>query len=498
MPEASADTSRPRPSISRTIAKNTVFVTLGDIALRGVNFLFGIFVVRQLGDDQFGRYSIVLAFVGLFQIFAELGMSQYVMREIAQDRSKAQPLFWNLVEVRLLLALLAIIGIPLGAVAVGYSHELVLGVLFYTFSFLLAAFQIPLVVVLTAHERLDYATVLHVFGQLLFVVLGGVALLMGGGFIALILVGLMSTPIQIGAAVWMIKRERLARLPFRIDPRSWPRLIRASLPFGIISLALTIAFSIDTVMLSMYEPENVVGWYNVAYGLVRSLMFLFGGFSQAIVPSLSRAYVSDTHAVELWYHRSVKVILLLSLPLAVGGMLVAFPLIRFLYTDAFLPAAVGLQVIIWDVPLLMFTSFCGNMTTVVSEERSAARIYSINAVANVILNLYAIPRFGLIGAALVTVVTDLIGALQFHFLLRRKLHLPNLTSVLARALTASAVMGVGVAWVGHLDLFVRIGVGVLLYAGLVLALRLIDDTERAALAQLLRGRREPHPTKGSV
>jgi O-antigen/teichoic acid export membrane protein len=478
---------------SQTIFKNAVFLTLGNIVLKALTFVFNVYVVRRLGDDRYGQYSIVLAWVGLFQILFELGMTQYVMREIAQDRSKTQSLFWNLVVLRFLLAVLGMVLITLGAGIAGYSPELVRGVFVYTCSFLLSAFLIPLTTVLTANERLDYVTGINVLGQLIFMGLGAAFLFSGWSFIALIVANLIGVPFQIGLAAWLIRRDPSVRLSVEIDPRTWPRLIRSGMPFGIISLALTIAFGIDTVMLSMYEAEHVVGWYNVAYKLVFSLMFFFRGFKEAIVPSLSRTYVDDPAHVESWYHYSVKSILLLSVPIAVGGMLVSFPLIQFLYTDAFLPSALALQMLIWDVPLLMFTSFCGNMTTVIGEERAAARIYTINAVANVILNLYAIPRFGLVGASLVTVVTDLIGALQFHFLLRRKLRLPSLTRVSSRILIASALMAAVVWLAGDRNLLLLIGLGSLVYVALVIALRVIDEAEWSAFLRLLRrlGRSQP-------
>jgi O-antigen/teichoic acid export membrane protein len=327
-----------------------------------------------------------------------------------------------------------------------------------------------------------------VLTQAIFIAFGAVFMILQLGFIWLIIAALISLLPQIALAVWIIRRDDIPLFPVRIVPRNWPALLRAGVPFGIISLALTIAFSIDTVMLSGQVSEHAVGWYNVAYGLVRSLMFFFAGFSQAMVPSLSRTFVNDARQVESWYRRSVKFIMILSLPLAVGGLLLAFPLISFLYTDEFLPAASALQVLIWDVPLLMFTGFCGNMTTVVSEEKAAARIYSINAAANVLLNLYAIPRFGIIGAAFVTVVTDLIGALQFHMLLRRKLNLPGVASILMRVALAAALMGAIVIALSrqHLHLFVMIGAGAITYLLMILALRLIDSSERAAIAGWLR------------
>jgi O-antigen/teichoic acid export membrane protein len=501
MPETTANAPAEATSSSnlgQTIVRNAAWVTAGTMALKVINFLFSIYVVRRLGDHGVGQYAIVIGFVGVFSIFAELGMSEYVMREIARDRRRTGALFWNLVVLRLILAVIGIAGITTGAAIVGYPTVLVAGIFIQTCGFLLSAFEEPLDVVLEAHERLDYSTASAILGRVVTLIVGVVLLVSGLGFLSLIVAGLVSLLFQIGLATRVIRRYRLGDLSFQIDPRLWLPLIRSGIPFGIISLALTISFGIDTVILSMFQPEKVVGWYDVPYGLVMALnAFLFGGLNAAIVPSLSRAHVEAPEEVERWYHRSVKLMALLSLPISVGTMLVAFPLIRFLYTDAFRPAAVALQVLIWDFPFLIFSSFCGNMTTVLGEERAAARIYSLNAVANILLNLYAIPRFGLVGAALVTVVTDLIGMLQFHFLLSRKLRLPNMLWMLLRIGAAAALMGVVVALAGQLNLFVQIGAGVAVYGGLVLALRLMDQDEWALVLRALRWRRGSRPAQAA-
>lgn len=478
--------TKPREGLGKTIFRNATFITFGAIALKGLSFLFNIFVIRRLGGDRFGQYSIVLGFVGLFSIFAELGMSQYVMREIARDRSAKERLFWNLVAVRFLLAILGMVGITAAGSAFGYSTEILLGIFIFTTTFLLAAFLQPILEVLTAYERLDYVTVVNFIGRFVFMLFGGVLLYMGGSYLWLVVAGLVQIPIQIALALWAAQRHGIRLLPIRLDLNSWPSLIRSGIPFGLISLFLGIAFSIDTVMLSWYEPDYVVGWYNVAYGLVPSLLIFFRGFKTAIVPSLTRTYAVDPGQVNPWYHRSVKFIMMTSLPIAVGGMLVAFPMIRFLYTDEFIPSGLALQILIWDVPFLMFASFCGNMTTIVSEEKAAARIYGINTIANVILNLYAIPRFGLVGAAMVTVITDLIGALQFHFLLSRKLSLPNMVPTLVRVIIAALVMAIAIWPARGLHLFAQVTLGVFVYTVGVLTLRLIDDEEREIIRRTLR------------
>ncbi len=471
-------------SLKRTIARNTLFITLGSLSLKAINFLYNVAVVRVLGDSGFGQYSTVTAFVGLFAIFAELGVSQYVMREMAQRPEKTKQLFWNLWALRLTLAVIGVVGITFGAVLYGFKPELVLGVFLYTLTFIYSAFLAPMDAALVASERMEYPTLIAIIGQISSAALGTIVLINGWGFLALISVGLLAMIPQILFAVWAVRRHRLVSRPVIVTPTIWPQLIRAGLPFGMITLSLTIAFSIDTVMLARFYPSEEVGWYNAAYRLSTSLLFLFTAFSTAIVPTLSKAFITDPDTVERWYYRSTKVILLISIPLAVGGMLVADPLIHLLYGEQYAPSVLVFQIIVWDVPLLMFAGFGGNMTTIISQERAAARIYFIGAVANVVFNLLFIPRFGILGAAVVTVITDLVAAGQFHFLLRRKLNLPDVKPLLVRVMGASALMGVAVLLVSGQHLAVQIAVGVATYLMLVVVFRLLDTEEWALIQRI--------------
>lgn len=472
-------------TVGRVILRNTLFITLGSFALKALNFLFSVFVVRQLGDDRFGQFNIVTAWVGLFSIFAEWGISQYTMREMARDRSQTQLLFWNLLAIRLVLALLGIVGITLGAMIVGYSPEIVMGVLFYTFTFVLAAVQIAFETILIAHERFDYVTALQVVGQVAYILLAGAVLWLNLGLVPFIATGLLAMLPPIFIALWLTRRHAWVIGKPQWQPARWPAMLRGGAPFAIISLTLTIAFSIDTVMLSWTVSESQVGWYNVAYGVVRALVSFLGAFSMAMVPSLTRVYATDPALVEQWYYRSVKFICLLTLPSALGCALIAFPLFGFLYEPSTMPAALVIQVIIWDLPLLMFTSFCGNMTTVIGAEDEAVRIYGLNAIANIILNLYAIPRYGIIGAAFVTVITDLVGLLQFHFSLNRRMRLPDIRSMLVRIGIATVIMGVSVFWaIPYVHFGVLIIIGGLVYGVAVLVLQLLDQSEKALLQRL--------------
>ena len=164
-------TNSPNQPFGNIIFKNTAFVTAGNLLLKAISFLFSIFVIRRLGDSRFGQYTTVLAFVGLFQIFAEMGITQFVMREISRDRSSKSKYFWNLIILRLFLALINIITIPFLAYLYGYNLELILGIFLYTLTFLLAALEASFQATLTAYEQMKYISGMNVLGQITFIFL---------------------------------------------------------------------------------------------------------------------------------------------------------------------------------------------------------------------------------------------------------------------------------------------------------------------------------------
>lgn len=123
MSEKTVEQSTRSEALARTIFKNAAFITLGGFALKSLTFLFNVYVIRSLGGERIGQYAIILSFVGLFTVFLELGMTQYVMREIAKDRSKVYSLYWNLATLRFLLAILGVFFITFAGAAFGYSQR---------------------------------------------------------------------------------------------------------------------------------------------------------------------------------------------------------------------------------------------------------------------------------------------------------------------------------------------------------------------------------------
>ncbi|MBI1881403.1 MAG: flippase [Chloroflexi bacterium] len=320
--------------------------------------------------------------------------------------------------------------------------------------------------------------------RLVFVLIGVIVLIKGLGFVWLVVGTQISVLVAtILAAVLMIRY--IGWFPFEMSPREWWPLLRASLPFGVITLTLLIADRIDTIILSLWTEDVIVGWYNVAYGLMINLTFFSAMLNGALGPTLARTYVGDKQTVNKVYQTSFRILFIASIPLAIGATVLADRIISFLYTDEFLPAVPAFQVLVWALPITALHSLCSAMATASYREKDQAKIRVIGSVANIVMNIFAIPRFGLMGAAVVTLLTELIIFALMFKLVNDQFVLQDIFHIIGKPLLAALVMG-GVLLFGHnLNLLLLIGLGVAIYGLMLLATRAVDLKDPASLESVL-------------
>jgi O-antigen/teichoic acid export membrane protein len=472
----------PRRSAGKIIARNTLFGISAQLALRIVSFIFQVLVVRQLGGHEYGQYAIVTAWAGLFSVIGDLGINQYLAREIARDPDKSTELFWDTVVLRFFLAILcSVITVGSAIAFTNYSREIIIGVAIYTSSYFLQIILAPLDSILRGNERLDILAIFGVVNQVLFMSLAGLFLFVGFDFVWLVIASVIVMPIMIILHVWSIRRNHLQPPHFRINPDLWWSVIRHGIPFGITQLSLSLAFRVDTIVLSSHVSEYEIGLYNVAYlNLTLTLMQFAQSFNQAILPTLSREHTLNPDNVKPWYYRTTKIILFLSLPIAVGGMLTADKIIS-LYQAEIAPAAVLLMLLVWDIPLVLYHAFCGQIANSVQREGRAGLIYGSIGILNLILNLLLIPHLGVIGASFATVLTDFFGAALYYFLFRRLFGAGLGFTRLIRLALAAALMGIVVFILRDWNFFILVAIGAGIYLSVVWISGAFTSEERSQL-----------------
>jgi len=466
---------------SRTVLRNSAFGMAAQLVIKLLSFGFSVLIVRHLGAAAFGQYTAVLAFGALFVFLADLGLSPYLVREVARWRDAsdgpehANALYGNVLLLRLLLSLLTavlLIGtawltrrppVMVGAIALG-----TLGLIMYSVQGTSEA-------MLNGFERLDLSSGARVLNQLMFVLVGAVALLLTVGYYGLIIANLVGVALMTFACWRGV--NALGIRPGRIVARNWPILLRASLPFGVIGFTLGLSYKFDSVLLNIFRSDVETGYYNAAYNLVFSAVLFSNAINTALYPSLARQAASAPQALPHIYERTLRYLLVVALPIAVGTWALADQIVSFLFKAAYLPAAPALRIIIWVVPLMFTSEFLGYIIVIAGKESHVARAIVVSTTVNVAVNLILVPRFGFLGAAVMTVVTEAVLVGQYVWMLRTLIQHFNWGQVFLRPMLAALVMGAVAIALRHLPLLFNVAIGVLTYGGLSLALGVLGRDE---------------------
>jgi O-antigen/teichoic acid export membrane protein len=467
---------------SLTVLRNSTFGIAAQVAIKLLSFGFSVLIVRHLGAGDFGQYSAVLAFGMIFAFISDLGLSPYTVREVARWRDKpdgleqANTLYGNVLILRLMLALLATILMTTAAWLTGRPLLMVGAIALSALGLIMYGVQGTSEAVLAGFERLDISAQAKVLYQLIFVLFGAAVLLLGAGYYGLIIANLAGIALMTYFC-WR-SAQALGLHPRPATARSWPALVRAGLPFGVIGFALGLSYKFDSVLLNIFRSDAETGYYAAVYNLIFSAVILSNVLNTALYPSLARESVTTPHRLPRIYEHSLRYLMILALPIAVGGWAFADQFVPALFTSNYLPAVPAFQILIWVVPLMYASEFLGYIVVIADKESHVARAVAVSTGFNVVLNLILVPRFGLLAAAVMTVVTEAVLVGQYVWMLRAVMQQFNWGKILLRPLLAAAIMG-ALVWLvrSYVPLLASVAIGAAVYLMLLLVLGVTGKDE---------------------
>jgi O-antigen/teichoic acid export membrane protein len=467
------------------IAKNTAALFAAQFVVAILGLVLSIFIARNLGDVIFGKYSFALAFVAIFAVFSDLGYNTLLIREVARDKSQASKYLNNVISMRALLSLVLFALIAVTINLMGYPADTKNVVYLFGIYTLLVSFSAVFKVTFRAFERMEYEAGITIFANITRVSLGLLVLFLGYGLIELAFVFLFSGVLDFLFG-FLVCERRFVKPKIELDFDFWKNTIKIALPMGMLSLFALIYIRIDTIMLSMMKGDAVVGWYNAAYNLVLAFTPIPQLFMNALFPLVSSYYVSSKDSLKIAYEKSFKYLFILGLPLAVGITLLAERFILLFYGEQFYPSIIALQILAWDI-LLIFSYMCFAFILVsIDKQNQMAVIAGCAAFINVILNLFLIPSFSYVGAAIATIVTETILITLYFILISRSFYKLPISKILIRPLIACSIMGFFICYFININLILLILLAVLIYFASLYFVKGFSKEDFDLLRQALR------------
>ena len=483
-----------------TIARNTTAMLAGQILIKILAFAFSILVVRRLGPNDFGEYSAAMAYAFILAMLSDWGTSTWAVREMARQPETHTWIVPNVMALRAILSVLVIIGTTLSAWFLGKPPDMVLGIFIASLALLLYAFQGPLESVLIAHERLDLSAAFNVLNQITFIVLGTLALIVGAGYLGLLSASLAGVLVMGSACAWITYNVLHLKFAHPTQQQSWKLLVN-SVPFGIIGIVSEFTRRFGTVFMSFALTHAAIAWFSVPYNLILMLLLLAQSLALAIYPTMVKEYDSGRGAIRDTVQLAMRFLFLLSFPIAVGGCLLADPIIRLLYGEDYIPAIPVMQVLIWSLPFMFLAEILGRTCITLHRERQVAWIISINALITITLTVFFIPLWGVLGAALVMVINQAVNVVLACTIIGWSMLFKTNSMPLVRVAGAGIWMGL-VLWFirafgllpqmnDWVALVLQITTGIIIYAIASIVLQAVTPNEFGYLWKTFRHKLNP-------
>jgi len=473
----------------RRIARNTVLSGIGE-ASNLILFLLGFLAARGLAPTAFGQYSTAFAFVGLFRLLPDFGMSYASTLAISRDPSIASRTASNLLGFQAVLSVLTLV-VCLGLGRTLYEDVTWTAVVVLSVDLVLKVLKATLRWLLKAMERFGTEAVSLLLERTAILVLGTISLATGGGVVGFVLAfAIVRVFDTAGLTAYMNARVLPLRVAF--DGRVWVQLFRRGLPFAYAGLMITLFFQVDAVMLEAMRGSREVGWYRAPVLVLEGLTLVPRVLSYALIPTMAALHATNAAAVTGLYRRGCKYLMLVGLPIAAFGALAPGPFVSFLFGHEYGPSVAAAQ---WLLPAaaFMFLSNFGETTLACVNRWGTIVVVSTGCLLlNVALNLMWIPVYGYRGAAWATFATEvayfILGAvaLSVH---GHRIHWPTLAArpVMATVVFA-AVLYASRSWPPLVSAILACAA----FAAATVVLRVWDRQERDLILDMFR-RGAPQP-----
>jgi O-antigen/teichoic acid export membrane protein len=439
------------PTVKR-VAKNSLVPMGLQLLNRLIDFAFAMLMLRILEPELAGRYQFAVVFISYFEILVRFGLGTLLTREVAKDREHQNRYFST---VTLLRGGLWLVSLPLMTVGIliyaffgQMTPDIVAAIAFFAVGLLFSNLADSFSAVFYAYEKMEYPAAISTATALTRVSLGVLALLLGWGFVGLAAVSVVANVVS-ATILGMLLVRHCFRPRLSWEPASGRWMMNTSFPLMINHLLASVFFRIDVLLLKPMQGDTVVGYYGAAYKYIDGLLIIPQYFTQAIFPLMSRYAASARDSLMRAYVLSLRLLLVLALPIAAGTPFVARGLILVLGGGEYLPdSMIALQLLIGFLPLSFVNSVTQYVLIAIDQQRFLTKAFVIGVTFNVAANLVAIPLFSYRGAAVVTIFSEVALLLPFYHAVRKHLGPLPWVSLFWQPTLASAIMAAAL-WFLH-------------------------------------------------
>lgn len=395
-----------------SIINNSWWLFADKIVRMGVGLFVGVWIARYLGPQDFGLWNYAIAFSSLFAVLSGLGLDAIVVRELVKNPNKKNSLLGTAFVLKFIAALITLLLALLLASLARDESQVIWLVGLSSFGFVFQSIN-----VIDFYFQSRVTSKYTVFAtNLAFLIITVIKVILVLNSAQLIFFAWAALGEAVLSAFFLLVAYKANFNSFSewiFDLGLAKKLLNDGWPLIFSGLAVMIYMKIDQIMIGQMLGDRAVGVYTSATRLSEVWYFIPMSIVASAFPSLieSKKYNNKLYLDKFkkLYHFMVIVSLLISIPMT---FLSDF-LILGLYGSSYSDAGGVLSIHIWTSVFVFLGVASGKWFVIENKQMLSFQRAAAGAFTNVFLNILFIPKFGIIGAAYATLISQAVAALFF-------------------------------------------------------------------------------------
>ena len=369
-------------------------------------FFFTVFLVfaRKFSVESYGQLITLFTLANVFITLFNLGLPVYLQREVSISNENPTLLLSRILSLNILVLFFYLILTFLyyklfyGSVSFKLYMVTVIPVYLYSNINLLNSVLSGLRKYKVQFKLLLNSRVITILAFLVFTVFYNSSLKL---LLVIYSLGFLYHVILL--AVNIVKAD--GKFAFSFNLKVLTGIIKISLPLGLAVIFNFLYDKIDILLISKFTDFSQVGYYNIGYGIYKASSF---AFSFLLISGLTHvSYLSRRNsAVKLFFKKYALWFLFIGIILNVILFFASDFMIKLIYTDKFSNSVFILKIVSFAVIGLALNNLTGMILNGLGLFRENMYVTFTGLIINIILNIIFIPLYGIVAAAVISVITE--------------------------------------------------------------------------------------------
>jgi len=378
-----------------------------------------VIVVRFLGVDNYGKFSLLLAVVGILSKIVDFGIEPIVFREFSKDKNNYH-IFSAGLNLRFVLYLILVVGFNITAPFINYTFdEIVLtNILFTTiiFSAKMVIVRESLATPFKVNLKMHYPMLMAILDNLallLFILF--IPFVKEPVFYFVVVYALSNIPGFV-LTFYFLRKKFGYKYEFTLAKGWW--LLKESLPlFGFVVLT-NIFLQIDVVILDYFKGHYEVGIYSAGSRLTMPLSIIPGAIVTTVFPILVKR-LKENENTDFINNMVIKLLYFISFVIASVFTFESKSLVTIIFGSQYAATAYSASILYW-CQIFLFFGFYSLSVLIADNKQHYNFLYAaIQAGVNVVFCFILIPNYSYVGASIAKLIASFISFVFVLFALNK-------------------------------------------------------------------------------